>query len=602
MATVTNASGVISFGALTANVNVSNSNPPAVILKGQGTAQWNITGTASPTTPGTNALTVQCVGQTAGVYVMNDLGYLGVGVATPAYAVDAAGDVNATGVYRIGGTQLAAAQVVNAVDKTATYSNPAWITALAWSKITGAPATGVSSVFTRTGAVVATTGDYTAAQVTNAVSTIGSYPDPAWISSLGWSKLTGVPANVMNAVSTLGSYADPAWITSLAYSKLTGAPAIPTVYWQPGSGGAIYYNGGNVGIGTASPQTKLDVAGLISGQAVQIIGSPGNMFKLWETTNNSVMTWNLNSNGLLQWLNWANAAVFALDINNGKLGIGTASPNAALDVNAAFPASGTVAATSFRVGSGSMAGTAGEDYPLGSFSCGGGNAQYLSVRAHQVYGGAAWTNLALGLSYDVDASIGAGGQIWFLTGHIGVGMNSPAYTLDVNGDINTHGAFRVNGTAIATGMTSLAVAVGGPIVNNVTTLGFSAGGGMSVTYTNSGAQTTVTYASTSDIRIKQNVTDLIGGVSIIERLRPVAFEYSGVCGHEKGQRAASVIAQELQKTLPDAVYTVATKLYPEDADPIDLMCIDPMQITAQLILAVQQLSKRLAALEAKKPD
>lgn len=52
----------------------------------------------------------------------------------------------------------------------------------------------VSSVFTRTGAVTAQTGDYTAAQVTNAVSTLGSYADPAWITALNAAKLTGTPS------------------------------------------------------------------------------------------------------------------------------------------------------------------------------------------------------------------------------------------------------------------------------------------------------------------------------------------------------------------------------------------------------------------------
>jgi len=53
----------------------------------------------------------------------------------------------------------------------------------------------VTSVFTRIGDVVAVTGDYTAAQVTNAVSTIGSYPNPVWIPSYAYSKLTGVPTS-----------------------------------------------------------------------------------------------------------------------------------------------------------------------------------------------------------------------------------------------------------------------------------------------------------------------------------------------------------------------------------------------------------------------
>jgi hypothetical protein len=58
----------------------------------------------------------------------------------------------------------------------------------------------VTSVFGRIGAVVAQTDDYTAAQVTNAVDATVSYANPAWITSLAWSKVTGVPANVVNAV------------------------------------------------------------------------------------------------------------------------------------------------------------------------------------------------------------------------------------------------------------------------------------------------------------------------------------------------------------------------------------------------------------------
>ena len=57
-----------------------------------------------------------------------------------------------------------------------------------------APAGAVASVFGRTGVVVAVAGDYTAALVTNAVSTLGSYADPGWITSLAYAKITGAPA------------------------------------------------------------------------------------------------------------------------------------------------------------------------------------------------------------------------------------------------------------------------------------------------------------------------------------------------------------------------------------------------------------------------
>ena len=58
----------------------------------------------------------------------------------------------------------------------------------------------VASVFGRTGVVVAQAGDYVAAQVTNAVTVLGSYPDPPWITSLAWSKITGAPPSAVPSV------------------------------------------------------------------------------------------------------------------------------------------------------------------------------------------------------------------------------------------------------------------------------------------------------------------------------------------------------------------------------------------------------------------
>jgi len=85
----------------------------------------------------------------------------------------------------------------------------------------------VSSVFGRTGAVMAQAGDYTAAQVTNALSQTGSYSDPSWL-TLTWSggRLTGIPSTFL--------------------------PSPP-----------IYYGSGNVGIGTATPSQPLTVQGNI---------------------------------------------------------------------------------------------------------------------------------------------------------------------------------------------------------------------------------------------------------------------------------------------------------------------------------------------------
>lgn len=62
----------------------------------------------------------------------------------------------------------------------------------------------VSSVFARTGAVVAVAGDYTAAQVTNAVDQTQSYANPVWITSFAWAKITSAPSFLVSPLTTKG--------------------------------------------------------------------------------------------------------------------------------------------------------------------------------------------------------------------------------------------------------------------------------------------------------------------------------------------------------------------------------------------------------------
>jgi Collagen triple helix repeat (20 copies) len=66
------------------------------------------------------------------------------------------------------------------------------------------PAAPVASVFTRSGAVVAASGDYTAAQITNAVDQTQTYANPSWLSSLAWSKITSPPTIFVDPTTTKG--------------------------------------------------------------------------------------------------------------------------------------------------------------------------------------------------------------------------------------------------------------------------------------------------------------------------------------------------------------------------------------------------------------
>ena len=59
---------------------------------------------------------------------------------------------------------------------------------------------------------------------------ITSWANPAWLTSLPWSKITGAPTSLAGygitdpVVLTSGSYSNPSWITSLGWSKISGAP------------------------------------------------------------------------------------------------------------------------------------------------------------------------------------------------------------------------------------------------------------------------------------------------------------------------------------------------------------------------------------------
>ncbi|MBI4352156.1 MAG: hypothetical protein HY550_12035, partial [Elusimicrobia bacterium] len=173
-------------------------------------------------------------------------------------------------------TGAQAASVANGVYTTGSYSDPAWITALATAKISLSTVTAaLSGKLDNTATVPQDLVDLStvttalsgkldtgaqAASVADGVYTTGSYNDPAWITSLSTTKISlstvttalaakldsgaSVPqglinlstvttalagkldsgaqaASVADGVYTTGSYADPAWITALATAKIS---------------------------------------------------------------------------------------------------------------------------------------------------------------------------------------------------------------------------------------------------------------------------------------------------------------------------------------------------------------------------------------------
>ena len=237
-----------------------------------------------------------------------------------------------------------------------------------------------------------------------------------------------------------GELGDPNLYTSLSPRQLI-APTPYALYalngggslWQV-NGTSIYYNNGNVGIGTTSPAQDLEVKGGVfidhsggahvpaePGIALTVDGRAGkNILRLRDSEANTAMVVN----------------------HVGKVGIGTSSPTAKLEVN------GQV-----RITDGSQA--AGK------------------VLTSDSVGLATWQTLPA--AGDSDWTISGTNMYSGVSGNVGIGTSSPAAKLDVSGDINVASVYKIGGNTVLSvaGTTNTLVGVGAGAVNTGTDNTFS---------------------------------------------------------------------------------------------------------------------------------
>jgi hypothetical protein len=214
-----------------------------------------------------------------------------------------------------------------------------------WSAAAG----GVASVFGRTGAVVATTGDYTVGQVTGAVPnttqviagtglsgggalsgdvTLNQAADSVLqktLYMLGGTNISlrsylnfiqGANVSLTLTDNTASNRTDATIaVTAIPWSIITGAPTYLS-QWTSGSGGSIYYTAGPVGIGTSSPLGTLHVHSGTNQNALLYAAGTGIMGLQGVTDANAATNISINPYG-------------------GNVGIGTSSPQGTLEVHVA---------------------------------------------------------------------------------------------------------------------------------------------------------------------------------------------------------------------------------------------------------------------------
>ncbi|MEQ1710754.1 MAG: hypothetical protein ABL908_05060 [Hyphomicrobium sp.] len=198
-----------------------------------------------------------------------------------------------------------------------------------------------------------------------------------------------------------------------------------TSQWLNGASGAIYYSGGNVGIGTNAPSTALDVRGTSNGMIVagtstnyMTYGFDGaNFIATPSGSGNMIFGYNSGAGRTIAFYSAGTITPQLSILASGNVGIGSTAPAYSLDVN------GVVRSTGIRVGAQRIdsngrfyayIGTAGA--PSLSFDNNGTNGFYLPV-ANTV----GWSTNGLE-RLRVDSG-----------GNVGIGTTSPLHKLDVAG-------------------------------------------------------------------------------------------------------------------------------------------------------------------------
>jgi len=226
--------------------------------------------------------------------------------------------------------------------------------------------------------------------------------------------------------------------------KFTGATVV---------GNSSIFNdaSGNVGIGTTSPRTKLQVSGL-TGDDDPALGSSTAPFFVSNLANSYGLNIGINNLGTswLQSQSNVNVVSFPISLNplGGNVGIGTTSPSARLHVEETSNVgiSSVYATAIIESGDAQLDITSGPGGTWGSslnFVEGGGSANidiWSIARTTSTY------NSDLRFNFGTNNQHTNSTKVTFTSGgNVGIGTDSPGAKLDVSGEDSVIASFRVTG-------------------------------------------------------------------------------------------------------------------------------------------------------------
>ena len=186
-----------------------------------------------------------------------------------------------------------------------------------------------------------------------------------------------------------------------------------------------------------------------------------------------------------------------------------------------------------------------------------------------------WYNL------DLTWEFGAGDDVVYEDGDVGVGIGNPIYKLDVSESGSTSYVARFRNTSAGTSSRGLIIQTG-PNVNPNSSVYYNLfldGNGTNIGGVRGDGSGGVMYSTTSDRRLKQNIKTFDKGLEIIAKMNPTTYQMKS----NPTQEEIGFIAQELQEILPTVVGG-----NPNDDVDESPMTVDYGRMTPVIVAAVKE--------------
>ena len=320
----------------------------------------------------------------------------------------------------------------------------------------------------------------------------------------------------------------------------------------------VIENGGNVGIGTATPSRKLSLVDSGTNTAIELKNSSGQLI-LINFSGNNLEIGNSHSSGYINlFTNNGNANLYMT--SDEKLGLGTSSPQGQLHIQKDSSETDLVLQSNIA-GTGSAHGGR-LLLQLGAMSdTGSGNADTM---AGDTLGLIRFRGQGTDYSYD-------GGELYV-----------EVQTGDGDDDRSSQGTmmiFKTMNVGVAYAQENFRIAQDGTLTATDTTIG-----------------------SNSDRRIKKNITDFTGGLDLVKSLTPRNFEFKDETGKRKSGICRGFVAQEILEKDDYWVYEQEANdkddseyEYTKDTEKVYVSKLTDKD--AMYVSAIQELEARIKTLE-----